>query len=71
MLSSTHAIFRGLQDQLKAILTELPDRTSPQLILGLTDAYTKLSDYYYKYDESPLYTWAARMFSLRLSQPSY
>jgi hypothetical protein len=64
MLSNTHAIFQGLQDQLKAILSDLPSWTSPQLILGLTDAHTKLSDYYYKFDESPLYTWAAHMFSI-------
>jgi hypothetical protein len=64
MLSSTHAIFRGLQDQIKAILVDLPSSTSPQLILGLTNAHTKLSDYYYKFDESPLYTWAARKFIL-------
>jgi hypothetical protein len=61
MLSNTHAIFRGLQDQLKTIIHELPVWASPQLLLGLTDAHTKLSDYYYKFDESPLYTWAARM----------
>jgi hypothetical protein len=60
MVSSTHAIFRGLQDQIKTILSDLPRSTSPQLILGLTAAHTKLSDYYYKFDESPLYTWAAR-----------
>jgi hypothetical protein len=59
MLSTTHAIFRGLQDQIKAILVGLPSSTPPQLILGLTNAHTKLSDYYYKFDESPLYTWAA------------
>jgi len=58
-LSSTHAIFRGLQEQIKDILTGLPPTTSPTLVLGLTDAHRKLSDYYYKFDESPLYTWAA------------
>lgn len=60
-LSSTHAIFQGLQEQIKDILTNLPPSTSPWLMLGLTDAHRKLSDYYYKFDESPLYTWAACM----------
>ena len=60
-LSSTHAIFRGLQEQIKDIFTNLPPSTSPWLMLGLTDAHRKLSDYYYKFDESPLYTWAACM----------
>ena len=63
MVSSTHAIFRGLQDQIKTILSDLPTSTPPQLIQGLTAAHTKLSDYYYKFDESPLYTWAAHMSS--------
>jgi hypothetical protein len=59
-LSSTHAIFRGLQEQIKEIITNLPPTTARELVLGLTDAHRKLSDYYYKFDESPLYTWAAR-----------
>ena len=58
-LSSTHAIFRGLQEQIKDDLANLPTATSPALVLGLTNAHRKLSDYYYKFDESPFYTWAA------------
>jgi hypothetical protein len=27
--------------------------------MGLLDAHEKLSEYYFKYDESPFYTWAA------------
>jgi hypothetical protein len=61
MVSFTHAIFRGLQDYIKTVLGDLPGATSPQLILGLTAAHAKLGDYYYKFDESPLYTWASRM----------
>jgi len=61
MLSTTHAIFQGLQDDIKTILHSLPNSVSPQIKLGLTDAHRKLSDYYYKYDESPFYTWAACM----------
>ncbi|KAG5649577.1 hypothetical protein H0H81_003023 [Sphagnurus paluster] len=58
MLSTTHAIFRGLQAVIKDALSDLPIDTSPKLVAGLTDAHRKLSDYYYKFDESPLYTWA-------------
>jgi hypothetical protein len=59
MLSTTHAIFRGLQDDIKDILRNLPNSVSPKIKLGLTDAHCKLSDYYYQYDASPFYTWAA------------
>lgn len=62
MLSTTHAIFRGLQDDIKDILRSLPDSVSPRIKLGLTDAHRKLSDYYYQYDASPFYTWAACMW---------
>jgi hypothetical protein len=46
MLSTTHAIFRGLQDDIKTILCDLPDLVSPNIKMGLTDAHRKLSDYY-------------------------
>ncbi|KAK0449650.1 uncharacterized protein EV420DRAFT_1646973 [Desarmillaria tabescens] len=59
MLSTTHAIFRGLQDDVKKIIATLPPTTPPKLKKGLLDAHHKLSDYYYKYDDSPFYTWAA------------
>ncbi|PBK63979.1 hypothetical protein ARMSODRAFT_839521, partial [Armillaria solidipes] len=59
MLSTTHAIFWGLQDHLKKVLRSLPDGISPRLRDGVIAAHEKLSEYYYKYDESPLYTWAA------------
>ena len=61
MLSTTHAIFRGLQDDIKNILRDLPNSVSPKIKLGLTDAHRKLSDYYYQFDASPFYTWAACM----------
>ncbi len=60
MLSTVHAVFHGLQRHLKGILTGLPDHTPPKIKKGLLEAYQKLSDYYYKFDESPYYTWAAR-----------
>ena len=59
MLSMTHAIFQGLQDEIKDILQSLPNSVSPKIKLGLTDVHRKLSDYYYQYDVSPFYTWAA------------
>jgi hypothetical protein len=63
MLSSTHSTFRGLQKKLKEKLAALPEETDPEPVQGLTDARRKLSDYYYKYDQSPFYIWAARAFS--------
>ncbi|KAK0467393.1 hypothetical protein IW261DRAFT_1346390 [Armillaria novae-zelandiae] len=66
MLSPTHTIFHGLQSHLCDILCELPDDIVPQIKMGLIEAHRKLSDYYYKYDKSPLYTWAA-LLDLRVS----
>jgi hypothetical protein len=59
MLSTTLAIFRGLQDDIKNILRGLPATTPWSIKQGLLDAHEKLSDYYHKFDESPFYTWAA------------
>jgi hypothetical protein len=60
MLSSTHAIFRGLQDSLTESLRSLPNNTPALLRQALINAHRKLSDYYGKSDESPYYTWASR-----------
>ena len=62
MLSTTHTIFRGLQDDIKDILHSLPNSVSPKIKLGLTDMYRKLSDYYYQFNASPFFTWAACMW---------
>ncbi len=62
MLSTVHVVFWGLQCHLKGILAGLPDHTPPEIKKGLLEAYRKLSDYYYKFDESPYYTWAAREY---------
>ncbi|KAJ6533326.1 hypothetical protein DFH09DRAFT_932793, partial [Mycena vulgaris] len=59
MLSSTHAIFRGLQQHLKTTLTELPASADPALRAGLVEAHRKLSDYFTKFDASRYCTWAA------------
>ncbi|KAJ7455097.1 hypothetical protein FB451DRAFT_1049106, partial [Mycena latifolia] len=66
VLSFTHTVFRGLQDDLRTSIRELPVSTPSALRNGLIEAHTKLSDYYYKSDESPYYTWAARMCRLTL-----
>ena len=50
MLSTTHAVFHSLQDELREIIQDLPDSVPPSLKQGLTDAHRKLSDYYYKID---------------------
>jgi hypothetical protein len=60
MLSMTLAIFRGLQEDLRDTLRDLPDTASPSLKKGLVDAHLKLSDYYYKIDASPYYLWSSR-----------
>jgi len=60
MLSTTHAVFRGFQDDIRNILSDLPDTASPSLKKGLMDAHLKLSDYYYKIDASPFYLWSSR-----------
>jgi len=59
MLSSAHAIFRGLQESLRESLRTLPNNVPARLKLGLTRAHRKLSDYYGKLDDSPYYTWSS------------
>ncbi|KAK0445079.1 hypothetical protein EV421DRAFT_1684686, partial [Armillaria borealis] len=61
ILSTTHTVFQGLQNDIKKIIATLPMSTPLELKQGLLrlDAHHKLSDYYYKYDKSPFYTWAA------------
>ena len=66
MLSSTHAIYRGLQESLRESLTNLPNNTPPQLKLGLMRAHRKLSDYYNKIDDSPYYIWSSCLLFLYL-----
>jgi len=63
MLSSTHAIYRGLQESLRESLRNLPNNTPSQLKLGLTRAHHKLSDYYNKIDDSPYYIWSSCLLS--------
>ncbi|TFK58542.1 hypothetical protein BDN72DRAFT_781961, partial [Pluteus cervinus] len=67
MLSSAHAIFRGLQEHLKDIIRRLPPSTSSTIRDGLVASHRKLSDYYYKIDESPFYLFA----SCKHKSPTY
>jgi hypothetical protein len=60
MLSQTHLVFRELQSHIRTILAELPVGAPAELVGGLTAAHTKLSDYYYLFDATPYYIWAAR-----------
>ena len=50
MLSTTLAIFCGLQQHIQNILRELPDTAPPQLKKDFLDAHLKLSEYYYRFD---------------------
>lgn len=60
MLLITHAVFRGLQDELRRAIATLPNNVNPQMQAGLVAAHRKpeLSDYYHTFDQSPFYTWA-------------
>ncbi|KAJ7302818.1 hypothetical protein DFH08DRAFT_722665, partial [Mycena albidolilacea] len=62
MLSTTHAIFHWLQDELKINIAELPQTTDPTLLKGFVAAHRKLSDYFTKFDESQYYSWATCWF---------
>ncbi|KAJ6606841.1 hypothetical protein B0H10DRAFT_1956747 [Mycena sp. CBHHK59/15] len=55
MLSTTHAVFRGLQQHLKEAIEKLSESTDPALLTGLVDAHCKLSDYFTKFDKSRYY----------------
>ncbi|TDL19646.1 hypothetical protein BD410DRAFT_841991 [Rickenella mellea] len=58
-LSTTHSVFRSLQESLKENLTKLPVNAPPHLKNGLLAAHRKLSDYFNKFDDSPYYVWAS------------
>ncbi|KAI9461185.1 hypothetical protein BJY52DRAFT_1078843, partial [Lactarius psammicola] len=55
MLLTTLAIFHGLQDNIKTILRGLPATVPYNIKMGLINTHEKLSEYYYKYNESPFY----------------
>ena len=58
-LSSTHAVFKGPQDELAKNLAELLDSAPSYLQNALVNSHAKLSDYFYTYDQSPYYIWTA------------
>ena len=58
MLSSMHVVFRGLQEHICMIYSNLPLSMPRRMKMGLLGAHQKLSEYYYRFDESPFYTWA-------------
>jgi hypothetical protein len=63
MLSSTQAIFRGLQESLQESLRTLPRNAPSRLKDSLIKSHRKLSDYFTKFDESPYYIWSSRKSS--------
>jgi hypothetical protein len=62
MLSSAHAIFQGLEESLQDDLANLPDSAPTKTWLALINAHRKLSDYFFKIDDSPYYVWASSEF---------
>jgi predicted DNA-binding protein (UPF0251 family) len=62
MLSSTHTIFRGLQESLRTSLRNIPPTAPSRLKRTLVNAHKKLSDYYSVFDESPFCLWASCEF---------
>ena len=60
MLSHTHAIFHGLQEHLRESIRNLPTGIDGCIRDGIVAAHHKLSEYYYRFDQSPFYIWAAR-----------
>lgn len=65
-LSHVHAIFKGLQKSICQSIKELPNSAPDSIQNGLVNAHRKLSDYYFKFDESPYYIWAASTLSLKI-----
>ena len=65
MLSSTHAVFFGLQEKLQDIIATLPSNSAADNTLkeGLLAAHRKLSDYFHKFDQSRYYLWAAHAYA--------
>ena len=61
MLSYSHAVFCGLQEHLRESLHKLPASIDLCIQNGLVAAHYKLSEYYYWFDQSPFYIWAAHM----------
>jgi hypothetical protein len=54
--------FRGLEESLRDDLANLPDSAPTKIWLALINAHRKLSDYFFKIDDSPYYVWASSEF---------
>ena len=61
-ISSTQAIFHGLQESLQDSLCALPHNAPSYLKNSLIKSHWKLSDYYTKFDDSPYYIWSSCEF---------
>jgi hypothetical protein len=59
-LSSTHAVFKSLQDSLTQNLKQIPSFYPARLRNALLQSHEKLSDYFFKFDQSPYPIWASR-----------
>lgn len=61
-LSSVHAVFRGLQDEVRRAMASIPKDAPASLFRGLLAAHRKLSDYQKTFDTSPWYLWSIRAY---------
>jgi hypothetical protein len=61
-LSSIHAVFKGLQDSLTENLKNLPSFCPASLREALLESHKKLSEYFFKIDQSPYPIWASREY---------
>jgi len=61
--SSTHAVFKGLQDHVGDQIRELPSTSSSKVCNALVACHCKLSDYFFKVDKSPYPIWAMHTFN--------
>ena len=67
MRSTTHAIFCGLQEDIQLSIMSLPANMPAQLKNSLVSAHRKLSDYYMRLDESPLYIWLSHEYIIHIT----
>ncbi|KAF5317589.1 hypothetical protein D9758_018466 [Tetrapyrgos nigripes] len=58
MLSRTLEIMQDLEQHVRDIVASLPASTPTYIRDALVASHNKLSEYYYKFDESPFYTWS-------------
>jgi len=61
MLSKALELMQDLEAHLKDTIINLPWNVSTHIRDALVAPHGKLSEYYYKFDESPFYTWSMCM----------